>query len=543
MVGQIEILEVAVERYKNLERVRVEWGPRVAVYGQNGSGKTNLLEAIALALGSRATTWQLADRAVLPLPGSIAITMRTTARQLPIPPVLSLRNGEKIGTATGPASERRLFDSGVFWEALGVERGENWSGALHSGILDARLARLLAAQETAPIIRYRLQAVEGLKEARDCDRGRPDDGSRDPADVTFSRRFARTLCLWKDDVADWLVEMAPELPDSFAPFRRWLAEPTDVRSPVADVLELPPATSAPAHVVWLQAARTDGEAYFDLRDASERAYRPLESLLMELHWMLDSPAADYGDEWELAIEQQTEFILSDLAAEIVRDTVKPVTPELDTTVITDGIGAVTVFSSQHGTEGRLPDLDVFRRLSSGQRAWVDIGLSRAAAEIDRLGTEIGGLLTAFQFPRFTDEASGRRAELVGEIEQAALDDDLEMLELGYLSTHDFKVVLSILRGHFGNPERIVERLGDMLSDLGADVSAQPSLRLAAETGFEEALDRRLVIHMLDEPERHLHPIAQRQVARSLADQHDGVAVVVASHSHYFLGSPGWMHLH
>ena len=54
------LLEARVT-YKNLKDVHVVFGDRTVVYGENGSGKSNLMEALALAAGSALTMTQIAS--------------------------------------------------------------------------------------------------------------------------------------------------------------------------------------------------------------------------------------------------------------------------------------------------------------------------------------------------------------------------------------------------------------------------------------------------------------------------------------------------
>ena len=46
---------VHVERYKNLSDMWFPWSNGMAFFGENGAGKTNLLEALAILMGTEET--------------------------------------------------------------------------------------------------------------------------------------------------------------------------------------------------------------------------------------------------------------------------------------------------------------------------------------------------------------------------------------------------------------------------------------------------------------------------------------------------------
>jgi len=526
-----EILELAIDRYKNLDRVRVEWGPRVVLYGMNGTGKTNMLEALALALGNRATMWQLADRAVAPAADAIQITMRTNGRQLPLPPTVSMKNGEPLGTDKRPPwGTQWVGSSGLFWSWLGVTRGDSWSEAIHSGVVDARLATLLAVQAAAPIIRYRLQEVHGLEEARCCDRSRFDEVLPDPSGVTFDRVFSRCLCV-EGDVPEWLVDLAAELPDPFTPLRRWLDEPSELRGPYADLLELPPSNTIPACVVWLSAERTEREAFFDLWEASDAAVGPIEALLDYADYLLLHEHDE--EEGERPNVVHAEFTVSEIAADVVKRVASDVAPDLDAYVITEGIASLTIQSSNKAPAGSLWNFETFRHLCSAHRVWLDIALARAAAELELRVSGVRWMLVGLG--RLAEEERLAAGILVAD----QLD---EVLETWTWHGRDLDELMRQVQRVLGSPEQVAEKYQRDVLYRFADAS-EAERRYVAETGLETALDRPLTVHVLDEPERHLHPQAQRETAARLSTALDDACLVLATHSHYFLGKPGWRHIH
>lgn len=262
-----ELVEVAVTSYKNLREVRVPWTPRMVLYGVNGSGKTNLLEAVALACGSRATMWQLAKRAEQPTPGSISLLVRTSPRFLPLSPD-RLPVHRPANDTSDPLSEPgRVRAEWQFWDMLGIERGGTWSQAMWSGAIDARLAELLTQAGQRPLVRHTLESVTGLKDAAPLDRGeliRQDAVLYDDK-VTqeFPRRFSRVLAL-EGPPPEWLIKAADDLPDVFAPFRSWLASSDASSSVYPDLLSVPATDRAPVQMVWMATERNSDEAWFPL---------------------------------------------------------------------------------------------------------------------------------------------------------------------------------------------------------------------------------------------------------------------------------------
>lgn len=53
--GPVRIVGIHVPLYKNLRGVWLPWNDGLALVGANGSGKTNLLEAMALVIGTPET--------------------------------------------------------------------------------------------------------------------------------------------------------------------------------------------------------------------------------------------------------------------------------------------------------------------------------------------------------------------------------------------------------------------------------------------------------------------------------------------------------
>lgn len=524
-----ELIEVHVGRYKNLSDVRIEWSPRQVLYGANGAGKTNLLEAIALLFGSSATLWQIARRAAATEPGAISALVRSSPAELPVAPGYCLPVAD-LGQY-GEALQRATADSAAFWQLIDAEGSPatTWDDAIRWCLSDERLADLLVAAGSKPLVRYSLQSITGLDEARSTDRGvwMRDGYEGDPTAVRFTRAFSRTLVL-DGPVPEWLVELQGDLPDAFAPLRRWLSQPLETRSPYADLLELPPASWVPVHATWLAAERTASEAWFDYDDAFERAQRWAGALMEQLDRLQFLPARDEARRQDDAV-----FWLVATAATHVNETLASIFDDLEAEA-TDAHRAELSLLRVHrnggrSDVGRVDDPHLLGRLSSGQRTWVDIALAHAAAHLEALASRTYWL----QF--------GLGAIQEDDLFLAALelDEHVEALRQGVWHPYELDIALN----HFERllidaNNALVLRYGpgEVEQVLAATVLPQltPELRTA--------LRPPLTVHLYDEPERHLHPSTQRRVHDRLG-QPGAADVLVATHSHLFLGGPGWRHLH
>lgn len=88
-----EILSLSIQRYKNLADVELPWLDGLALFGQNGAGKTNLLECLALLAGTDQTPLLAADRLDDPVGAALALTVRVGPDLLPFPPDLTVGRG------------------------------------------------------------------------------------------------------------------------------------------------------------------------------------------------------------------------------------------------------------------------------------------------------------------------------------------------------------------------------------------------------------------------------------------------------------------
>jgi len=128
----IAVKGLHVRRYKNLRDVFVPWSDGMAVFGVNGAGKTNLLECLALLLGTPRTVALASSRLLQPEKDYLAIDVRVDEDHLPMPPDEAFRF-----TAPLPAEVQGSFPAlaraaagADWWRALGASQGASFSSGL-----------------------------------------------------------------------------------------------------------------------------------------------------------------------------------------------------------------------------------------------------------------------------------------------------------------------------------------------------------------------------------------------------------------------------
>ena len=84
--GPVRILGIHVPLYKNLQGVWLPWNDGLALVGANGSGKTNLLEAMALLLGTPETLARALGRIDIRQAAGLAVVVTNDHARMPLPP-------------------------------------------------------------------------------------------------------------------------------------------------------------------------------------------------------------------------------------------------------------------------------------------------------------------------------------------------------------------------------------------------------------------------------------------------------------------------
>ena len=113
-------IAVRVGRYKNLREQWVPWSDGMALFGANGSGKTNFLEALSILLGTDRTLILNQQRFGRVQPGALEFVCEVAAEELPWSPttVLGLRLGQYTEdqglTQKLPVLDRTLVVGRVF---------------------------------------------------------------------------------------------------------------------------------------------------------------------------------------------------------------------------------------------------------------------------------------------------------------------------------------------------------------------------------------------------------------------------------------------
>lgn len=483
------MLQEARITYKNLRDLRVGFGHRTVLYGVNGSGKTNLLEALAIAAGVPITLQQIAHRVTPPDPGAIALWFDVNPREL--------------------AAE-------LPWESWGLtEKPQTWEAAVDAAPVDAGLKALLL--DVANLrVRYDLQMVTGLERVATANRGlaarhgTEAEGNEYAGDIEaiyeVGRTFERTLCVPRAAIVG-LALTRSDLPGAFAP----LANDSAEESEWVDAAVLSLAYNAPLRVVWLSRERTDDELWNDYCDAIERAARAFDSLtsLAREKLTLLALADDVlGDGSWIA-----RGIFTRAAAEFIGR----VLPQVHLNRDNDWLDLEVARSwSPRARIGQPGDLSWITRLSSGERALVDEALLDADEALAR-PTFHAALAEAG-----VRAVAGVDNEHLGIAEDLA---DLDVYSEKYWSERDFdELVAAALR-----------RFGAII-----DSAAPGTVAWSVEDSFEH---ERLTMRVYDEPERHLHPGAQAALAEAIDARVSLGQMLVSTHSTAFLARDGWQHVH
>lgn len=494
------IVGVEVLRYKNLLNVWLPWNDGLALFGVNGAGKTNLLECLALLLGTDESVRLARPRLAYPGPDELAIIARQGVQSLPWGPdsVLTRDLSEQM-VANFPGLERVAADAS-WWRMLGGRLGETFSEGLASTTLQPDVVAFLIDLAKAPTVRYSLMSLT--------------DGPKG-----LERQFSRTLM--SSRLPKEVAALADQLPDLFAPLRSSLEASGWRPSGLVPVLELPPVRRGPAVLQWLPRARSSEEVNDDLARTFEAAADPTSRLvegLAELplrttpnsgdwHWWLHTIGERRGsDELKLTLPgiMLRASGASDADFALVNERVNP-----------------PVELSHTGED------TVLEFFSSGERRWLDEALATVARELTRFGQR------ASVYAEILDGLS--EETLITALQNVADTLDAVMSVDGYWSESVLDQLLQALEPAMLTAARARD-----------EEESDPSMREVMQQirpGLL-ALQPPLVIRAFDEPEAHLHPLAQRRAAAVLDRiRNQGQNVVIASHSPAFLDLPGWAQVH
>jgi hypothetical protein len=489
--GPGELLtELYIRRYKNLEVFRMPLGARVVLYGENGTGKTNVLEALALVAGSHITTYQVAPRLVAPDPGAIEVvtTLRGQATAMP-------------WTCSQEATR-------AWWASIGVDdMPQSWQTGIDASSLPDEIKRAVLDPSSCAL-RYSLVAVDGLDRVRAYDRGVAwREGEDDPPPV-LSRRFDTTLCVPKS-VGDELRSAKLTLPELARPLVVETIETvihetvgTD-RAEWVDVLAMPPASQVPFQVSWLARERSGDELWAECSITLNAAAAAFRRLMTAAQEVLDQVT------WPAEVTDEAEFLANRLLTDYAKVAVGAIAPRLHLDPEHDGFSLSVNNARKLIFLGAPGDEAWIQRLSSGERVLVDEALLDAldGLQRDSFVATIGSA--------FLDSA---RTRFVGS-DDGLLDLQIELAENSSVANGEGFWTVEDLRCLLSWTARVFEQTA------GASL---PSGRLP-------------IVRLFDEPERHLHPLAQRRLAEALR-QRDQDQIVVASHSPTFLELRGWAHL-
>jgi energy-coupling factor transporter ATP-binding protein EcfA2 len=476
--------ELSVHNYKNLEAIRVSISDRTVLYGRNGAGKSNLLEALALTAGDPITTGQVARRAVSPAGCGISA-------------VITASSSLMAELVKGGASEAA---NSMFWSTLGVDAlPESWASGIERSWLPSEIKDAIV-DPSSIAIRYSLSSVRQLEELAAYDRG----GAYRRAHIDFdrveeeederpsvSRQFDRTLCVSRK-TGESLRRLAITLPDTARPL---LVDSLD-EGDWAEVLTLPPGEGIPLEVVWLARERSDDELWRDYVESIESAAAIVKMLTDAACRVLDLLR------WPDEIADNSLFIAKSWFADHAQASIATLLPHVRLHADNDWLTVEIETANDLFLIGHPGDVSWFSRLSSGERSLVDEALLDAmrALHADALDTLA------------TYAVLETEPNLLLDL-QVEMESTLEVPESGHWSRADVDRLIGWgkrqYEARYGRPLR-------------PEVS---------------------IVRIFDEPERHLHPSARAALASTLHDHVTGGAVIVSTHASEFLAREGWDHLH
>ncbi len=499
------LLAVHVSKYKNLRDTWVGWSDGMILFGQNGVGKTNFLEVLAILFGTDLTLSLASPRLASPKANDLAAVLEVSTEELPGAPSLVHQVRDQLvaegdlPSGVGLPFFRAVRDS-EWWRLLGVAHGDSFQSGLEQLFLPESLLDYLTDQIERPVIRFDLVKFE---------HGNPEAGITE-------RMFHRTL-LGRTPPPE-IVKMAPLLPDVFSPLRSSLGLSQGDVEGFVDLMTLPMSSTSPVSVEWLARARSSMEAYGPLEAAYVSAELQARNLVKSLE---NLPATSHQ------YAPQTEGWLHIVADRALSEELAITLPHVRTDIYGEFIGLfLDLFDSRESPPrliGATGDSGLLDMLSSGERRWVDEAMASTTRALRRF-----------------ERTLSWQARLMGEVtEESVLEGLLEAQdELNRLyerhgcdSAESLDYLMAVLQSRLSAAAQEYLNKAD-----------SPFMRTWLEASIEglDSLRPELTIRVFDEPEAHLHPLAQRAIAEALDTLRlRGDNVVVASHSPHFLGRPHW----
>lgn len=276
-------------------------------------------------------------------------------------------------------------------------------------------------------------------------------------------------------------------------------------------VELPHSTAPPVDFQWLPAIRSSNEAEEALEKVFVEALPNVTALVDTLGENLptSNPPRPGDAHWWL----------HEVATNAAREELALTCPAVS--VESDGGSDASwwLLANDVRLGWTRDDAALLERMSSGQRRWADEALATMARTMRTFGAR-ARLHTLF-FSRLEQDD-------VSAVVTRHLDLDARITGDGYWAAESLSTFLG----------EVESRLIDAAqSALTSDLLRRQLRELVPEL---QELEARVVVRVFDEPEAHLHPLAQRQVAAALDSMRvRGTDVVVASHSPAFLNLPDW----
>ena len=502
------ILGVHVHSYKNLRDIWLPWSDGIAVFGANGVGKSNLLEALAVLFGDRESLEKLQERLQEVTGGSLEAIVRVSATELPWAPDvvadIDLSHEKPLHEFQGML---KAYSDGLWWRALGVSNGADFvEGVERLGLPDC-VVEYVRSQAIRPVIRYTLLGHRA---------------TADDPDMAHFRVYQRTLMGVTPPPE--VQAIADQLPDAFAPLRTSFATPRYDSLGLVDLLVLPNVHHAPVLLQWLPHTRTSVDLNSALVGSLEEANGPTMRLANAIT-ELDVARLTNG----VLPEPDGSWWLRDILADAANAELRRTMPD-HVAVIPDPDDVADVrlvdLRDDNAPLGSSGGDDLLDLLSAGERRWVDEALASAARQV---------------------RAFGARANSYADLIQS-IDEDALLLELTRVADEVSAQVRS--DGYLGSAalQNILDAIEPLLRKAARreiENYSDPVRQSVVEALYGlESLRQVTTVRVVDEPEAHLHARAQRGVAAALEDaRRAGESVILATHSPQFLDLPGWQLVH